>query len=157
MNISITKAMHRTTSCFAALLFVAACDPGIAPPEQTIWEANLIAAPEYPDVTGSFAAITRSGGTEMSIQVVGLPPSASYAWRIRSGNCSNPGSVFGSEDAYPDLVVEEPGATGADIFMARRLVAGDSYNVAVLTADPEPDQVACGELAATGSPAAASL
>ncbi|UCC84103.1 MAG: hypothetical protein JSW46_04005 [Gemmatimonadota bacterium] len=140
--------MHRLISRLAVMLLVTACTDAAGPPEQTIWEATLIGTPEYPEFTGSAAAISRASGSEISIQVEGLPSGTSYAWRIRRGDCQDPGSVFSSEDSYPDLDVGESGSATTNTFIGRSLTVSSTYNVAVLTSDLVPELVACGSLVA---------
>ncbi|UCC73546.1 MAG: hypothetical protein JSV86_03000 [Gemmatimonadota bacterium] len=138
--------MHRLISRLAVILLLAGCTDAVGPPQLTIWEATLIGTPGYPEFTGSAAAISRTTGSEISILIEGLPSGTSYAWRIRRGDCQDPGSIFSSEDAYPDLDVDESGSATTNIFIGRTLAASSTYHVAVLTLDLVPELVACGNL-----------
>jgi hypothetical protein len=122
--------MHRVINHLAVLLLATACTSDPAGLQQTIWEATLIGAREYPDFSGSAAAVSGANRTAISILVEGLPSGSTFAWRLRRGDCENPGSVFSSED----------------IATSRLLSADNTYHVAVLTIDPEPDVAACGDL-----------
>jgi hypothetical protein len=138
--------MHRVINHLAVLLLATACTSDPAGLQQTIWEATLIGAREYPDFSGSAAAVSGANRTAISILVEGLPSGSTFAWRLRRGDCENPGSVFSSEDAYPDLEIGESGSATSDIATSRLLSADNTYHVAVLTIDPEPDVAACGDL-----------
>ncbi|NIO30299.1 MAG: hypothetical protein GTN75_00710 [Gemmatimonadetes bacterium] len=130
----------------AVLLLATACTADPVGLEQTLWEATLIGTLAYPDFMGSAAAVSGANRTAISILVEGLPSGSTFAWRLRSGDCDNPGSVFSSEDAYPDLEIGESGSATTDIAISRLLSVNNTYHVAVLTIDPEPEPVACGNL-----------
>lgn len=144
----VPNALQGPTGAVPLLLLAAvACSINVDPPEFILWETTLIAEPVvYPDLAGTAAAITRSGGTDAGIEVSGLALDDTLAWRIRAGDCSSPGAFVGPESAYPHLV-ESDGAAREEAFLFQtRLTAGNTYHVVVLTLDEPPQSAACGIL-----------
>lgn len=72
-------------------------------------EGPLVAlTDEYP-LTGSAAAATQFGNTDISIGAEGLEPEQTYGWFVRSGTCDGEGTIFGFSAAYQDMQAGEDG------------------------------------------------
>jgi hypothetical protein len=78
-------------------------------------EGPLVAlTDEYP-LTGSAAAVTQFGNTDISIGAEGLEPEGTYGWFVRSGTCDGEGTIFGFPAAYQDMQAGEDGDVSAVI------------------------------------------
>jgi hypothetical protein len=147
------RQTSRVSTVLVALL-VAGCvsDLSTEASPQTLWEATLVATPEFLGVTGTSAAVSGSERTEIGISVDGLEPGV-YAWRARQGDCTQAGEVVGGQGHYPDLEVEVGGpqggggstsASGETPLFWGTMDAGGSYFVELRQETAEGPRVACG-------------
>ncbi len=124
-----------------ALVLLAACASGTEP-EIYAWEGELVGTPGNP-LNGNVAVISQFGRTEVSIQIEGGEPAATYAWRINEGTCAQEGDLLGGAASYPDLETNGEGTATANNTLAGSLRPDGGFAARVLA-----DAVvsACGEL-----------
>lgn len=146
--------MNRSSSRFAALLAVAgftvlaACNlESTGPDPAVLLQGSLEPTDPMSTITGSAAALSQSGSTEISIGVQGLEPGEPYAWYLRERTCAGNGEIIGSFDAYPRLEPDASGQADADREFSLQLESGESYAAEVL-ADPDgaAEVVACADM-----------
>lgn len=131
------------------------CSLDVQQPQATLWEGQLQATGEGPNLTGSAAAVSRSSSTEAGIEVTGGEAGDRWTWRLREGTCERPGPVLGSSASYPVLEAAEstdpeapsPVVTASgETVLSATLDPDGSYH-ATLAAESDPDVVlACGDL-----------
>lgn len=78
-------------------------------------EGPLMALTDEHPLTGSAAAVTQFGNTDVSIGAEGLEPEQTYGWFVRSGTCDGEGTIFGFPAAYQDMEAGEDGDVSAVI------------------------------------------
>lgn len=127
----------------AATLFAAGCVSDISAPVQTVWAADLAAAPGHTQAGGSAAAVSTASRTEASILVIGVP-FGTYAWRIAEGRCAEPGPVLGADGAYPPVEVADPEGGSLNTLVGAPMLAGRRYHAEVREPDTE-ERIACGD------------
>jgi hypothetical protein len=141
------NSRRRSFFCWSVGTLLSACVGPVAP-QQTIWEADLVATGEFVGLTGSAAAVAEEARrrTEASIRIDGGPPSSVLPWRIRAGPCLVGGDVHGSPVSYPDLTTNELGSGSVDTVLPQALRAGRTYSVEVWRGPADEQPIACGAL-----------
>lgn len=118
------------------------CVHDVVAPTQTVWETNLMSSLEYPDVSGTAAAVSANGGTQASVRVEGLP-NGSYRWGVYRGTCAEPGSLLGETETYPGLSGGPSGSSTADAAFTVFMNARGAFLAQVLNSTGT--RVACGD------------
>lgn len=145
-------ATHRPTLFIFALsslvLLGCAIDAPTGQEEALLLEGNLLALePEIP-VTGSAAAVTQFGNTDISIGAEGLEPRDSHGWLMREGTCQEEGALVGAANWYTDIEADEDGSASAVIRGAPvELVRNRTYAVELFQETGQDGPVlACADL-----------
>lgn len=123
------------------------CSIDVSDPSSTRWQATLQSiAPAIE--AGSVAVLSFSDFSETSAAMTGGEPGASYAWNVRTGTCSEEGTIFAGEAVYPLLVPGPSGEADDETTVAGTLRSGSDYAAWLyrLTATDERIPVACGQL-----------
>ncbi len=116
--------------------------------EALLLEGDLVALePEIP-VTGSAAAVTQFGNTDISIGAEGLEPRESHGWLLREGTCQGEGTLVGAANWYTDIEADEDGSASAVIRGAPvELVRSRTYAVELFQeAGQDGAVLACADL-----------
>jgi hypothetical protein len=127
----------------------AACaNLGVTATQPSVWDATLVPALAYPDLSGQGAAVSQADGTSVGVTIQGASPGAQHTWALRLGTCAAPGLQIGLDSGYPVLAVDAGGNASGDTHLATKLVAGRAYHLAVRLSATDTTRVACGDLVA---------
>jgi len=118
------------------------CVSDVTGQETLLWEATIAGSPGQDVVTGSAAAISRASSTEVGISLSGLSE-GEYQWRVREGQCDDPGSSLGSELQYPDFEVGGPAPATVETVANAPMLRGTPYHVEIREGASE-ERRACG-------------
>jgi hypothetical protein len=133
----------------AAVTSGAACT-STTEPVTTFWDASL--QPVLPaTVSGTVAALTRAGRTQLTISIEGAEAEVPHIWRVESGTCAAPGTLQGGVASYPTLTPGPGGSADAEASIAEVFRSGEQFAARVLrTPETGPEEVvACGDLVET--------
>lgn len=123
--------MLRTRFALVLTLGVSACTLDLPTDVDSaiLLEGPLVALTDDYPLTGSAAAVTQFGNTDISIGAEGLEPEQIYGWFVRSGTCDGEGTIFGFPAAYQDMQAGEDGDVSGTIFnMDAELRRGRRYS-----------------------------
>ncbi|HEU5211066.1 MAG TPA: hypothetical protein VFU06_16840 [Longimicrobiales bacterium] len=122
----------------AAVVVFCGCVTGTEP-EIYPWEGRIVGS----EVSGNVAVLSQFGRTEVSIQIAGAQPDASYAWRINEDTCAHEGALVGGAASYPALETDASGSAVQENTLPGMLRHGRAFAARVLDG---ASVVACGEL-----------
>jgi hypothetical protein len=127
-----------------------ACDLSPAEPDPPVLVTGTF-VPVDPERTlsGSVAAVTQFGNTDISVGVQGMEPEETLAWHLREGTCAGSGDIFGSPGAYPPLVADDEGSAEGGVGFSLRLRPGRSYSAEIVSevGVTGPGAIACADMA----------
>lgn len=129
-----------------ALLFAACVDLGTVDTQVHIWKAVLTPITPRPGFRGNVGAVTQAGGTDVGIGLSGAVPGAEHVWGVWYGSCAAPGTLIGTPQAYPVLVVADSGGASADMHLGLKLPVDSTYHAEVRESAADSARVACGDL-----------
>lgn len=146
----MTRSSSRSATllAIAGLVGLAGCNlESTGPDPAVLLQGPLEPTDPMSTITGSVAAVSQSGNTDISIGVQGLDPDEPYAWYLRTRTCSGNGEIIGSFEAYPRLEPDPSGAADADHEFSLELESGESY-AAELLVDPDgaAEVLACADM-----------
>lgn len=134
----------------ALSLLAAACalETPTGQDDAVLLEGNLVSVDPNVPVSGSAAALTQFGNTDVSIGAEGLEAGSSHGWRFREGTCTDEGGLVGSTEWYTDIEANEDGAASAVLRgLPVELRRGRSYAAELLQeAGHEGPVLACADL-----------
>ena len=139
--------MLRAAAVFGVLA-APACSDAILP-QLTTWEGSI--EPMRPGAPrGSLAALSQAGRTNTSLQLTLGQAGTTYAWRIQSGSCTEPGETVGGRAAYPTMVPGPDGSATDDTSLSRELSPDGTYAGWIYVVSGEEETaVSCGDLLRT--------
>ncbi len=111
------------------------------------WKAGIAGTSGYGSITGQGRAAVLNGQSTITINLNGLTPNATHAWRVFEGKCGGAGPMFGSAGFYPDFTVSGTGTAQASAKLSMPLDEAKSYNVRIYATPGDMNTVAaCGDL-----------
>lgn len=116
-------------------------------PILTLWEGTLSPIPPS-QVSGTTAAVTQFGRTEISIDITLAEPGIVYTWRVEESTCQSGGPIQDGPAVYPPLEAEEGGTASASIFLTSQFKSGSQLAVKVFRPEGGSGErmVSCGTL-----------
>lgn len=123
-------------------------DLGVNSTQPSVWDAQLVPATAYPDLTGQGAAVSDPSGTSVGIEIHGAAAGGEHLWALMLGTCAVPGQQLGVDTNYPVLSVDANGDASGDTHLSAKLVVGRDYHLAVRVSATDSSRVACGDLTA---------
>ena len=133
----------------AMLLFAAAaCDDDSSEPGDPIeWTADVAGVGTFDEVEGTATVLSTSSAFEAAIEIASAPADTSFVWRVATGTCTQPGTIVGTADRYPELETAANGSAEAEANVTAALNPSGSYIVRVTDESAAtPVTVACGAL-----------
>jgi hypothetical protein len=120
------RCHHRYRTSLAGLvwstLLLGACSSATEP-TVTLWEGTL--SPTVAGgITGTVAAVSQFGRTQVSVEIRQAEAGSSYGWRIESGSCQAPGQIQGGTAVYPPLEPGEAGTASENAVIGRVFKSG---------------------------------
>lgn len=126
------------------ILALTSCSSGLEP--ALLWEATLDPVLPSP-VSGTVAAVTDAGRTQIGIQIREAEPGVTYRWRVDTGTCEAAGQLQGGLASYPSLVPGSSGTASAEAIISAVFSSGSSYAARVAREENGGEVVvACGVL-----------
>lgn len=136
--------------CTLPLFALAGCgifDSG-ADDTPLVFEGVILGVPSGSTASGTAAAVTQLGSTEMGLVVQGLEPETTYHWYLRRGDCNESGDPVVEPIVFPTFVTDENGAGESFRIINQGLRGQDRYAIAILDGPVgEGTALACATLA----------
>ncbi|MDF1504701.1 hypothetical protein PYV61_17215 [Roseisolibacter sp. H3M3-2] len=107
------------------------------------WKAGIAGG----SITGQARAAVLNGQSTVTVNLNGLAPSATHAWRIFEGKCATAGALVGGDALYAPITASADGTAQASARLGVALDEAKDYNVRIYASPTETTTVAaCGDL-----------
>lgn len=146
------RGSHYTLAAALLAGLLAACGvTDVENPSPVGFEGSF--HPDSPEalISGSAAALTQFGTTDISLSADGLEADTTVPWLLREGDCGGDGEPFASPDVLPPLETDGEGSGAAEVAVNGSLNPEGNYVVELFEALPSRNgaRVACAELSRT--------
>jgi hypothetical protein len=107
------------------------------------WKAGIAGG----SITGQGRAAVLNGQSTITVNLNGLTPGATHAWRVHEGKCSGAGALVGSGGLYAPVTAAADGTAQGSARLSLALDEAKDYNIRIYASPTETTTVAaCGDL-----------